>query len=86
MRDEVLNETLFHSLPHVRVVLTAWPRDYNDERPHSKLGWMTPSAYAGVLFGTAGRSVALWEGSALRPLATAPTNGSDHPPTPVVAE
>ena len=45
LRDELLNETLFKSLPHARAVLEAWRRDYNEERPHSKLGWMTPGAY-----------------------------------------
>ena len=37
IRDEVLNETLFRSLAHARAVLAAWRRDYNEERPHSKL-------------------------------------------------
>lgn len=27
LRDELLNETLFRSLPHVRAVLEAWRRD-----------------------------------------------------------
>ena len=45
MRDEVLNETLFRSLAHARAVLAAWRRDYNEERPHSELGWMTPCTY-----------------------------------------
>ncbi len=38
LRDELLNETLFRPLPHARAVLEAWRRDYNEERPHSKLG------------------------------------------------
>ncbi|MDC6679050.1 integrase core domain-containing protein, partial [Leclercia adecarboxylata] len=42
LRDELLNETLFRSLPHARGVLEAWRRDYNETRPHSKLGWLTP--------------------------------------------
>jgi putative transposase len=42
LRDELLNETLFQSLPHARAVLETWRRDYNERRPHSKLGWMTP--------------------------------------------
>src|SRR5205085_5407298 len=29
LRDELLNETLFRSLPHARAVLQAWRRDYN---------------------------------------------------------
>jgi putative transposase len=46
LRDELLNETLFRSLPHARVVLEAWRRNYNAERPHSSLGWQTPLAFA----------------------------------------
>ena len=43
---ELLNETLFRSLPHARVALDAWRDDYNTHRPHSKLGWLTPAGYA----------------------------------------
>ena len=46
LRDELLNETLFSSLPQARVVLASWRRDYNAERPHSSLGWQTPLAFA----------------------------------------
>src|SRR5215469_12713638 len=34
LRDELLNESLFRSLPHARVALNTWRRDYNAERPH----------------------------------------------------
>ncbi|GGC94987.1 hypothetical protein GCM10010994_60880 [Chelatococcus reniformis] len=78
LRDEPLNETLFRSLPHARAVLEAWRRDYNEERPHSKLGWMTPRAYASAIRETAGRSAAQPDSSALRPLALAIDEGSDH--------
>ena len=53
LRDELLNETLFRSLPHARAALEAWRHDYNEERPHSKLGWMTPRAYANAFSGEA---------------------------------
>ena len=46
LRDELLNETLFRSLPHARIALDAWRDDYNLHRPHSKLGWLTPASYA----------------------------------------
>ena len=46
LRDEMLNETLFRSLPHARVALAAWRDDYNTRRPHSQIGWLTPSEYA----------------------------------------
>jgi putative transposase len=83
MRDEVLNETLFRSLAHARVALAHWRRDYNEQRPHSSLGWMTPCTYAAALSGSAGRSAPQRESSVLRPLAMAPALSSDHPPTPV---
>jgi len=46
LRDELLNETLFRSLPHARAALEAWCTDYNTDRPHSRLGWLTPAGYA----------------------------------------
>ncbi|HUD29503.1 MAG TPA: IS3 family transposase [Novosphingobium sp.] len=49
MRDELLNETLFLSLDHARVVISAWAEDYNQERPHSSLGYETPAAFAAEL-------------------------------------
>ena len=49
LRDELLNETLFRSPAHARAVLEVWRRDYNGERPHSRLGWLTPLAYAACL-------------------------------------
>lgn len=46
LRDELLNETLFTSLTHARAALAAWKDDYNRCRPHSRLGWLTPSEFA----------------------------------------
>ena len=46
LRDELLNETLFTSLVHARAMLAAWKQDYNTSRPHSGLGWLTPSEFA----------------------------------------
>ena len=85
LRDELLNETLFRSLPHARVVLEAWRRDYNEERPHSKLGWMTPRDYASAISGESGRHAARPDGSAHRPLATPDDQGSDQTRTLVMA-
>ena len=85
MRDELLNETLFRSLPHARAVLEAWRRDYNERRPHSKLGWLTPQAYAEALTGQIGRSAALVGGCADRPLANPDNPSSDHQRTLVMA-
>ena len=45
-RDECLNEHWFTSLPHACVVIEAWRREYNEERPKRALGGLTPCAYA----------------------------------------
>ena len=46
LRDECLNEHWFTSLAHARVVIEAWRREYNEERPKRKLRGLTPAAYA----------------------------------------
>jgi putative transposase len=46
LRDECLNETLFSSLRHARIVLAEWKRDYNTVRPHSAHSGKTPSEIA----------------------------------------
>ena len=51
LRDECLNEHWFVSLAHARVVIEAWRREYNEERPKKSLGGLTPSAYARQLVG-----------------------------------
>jgi putative transposase len=45
-RDECLNEHLFTSLGHAQVVIEAWRREYNEERPKKQLGGLTPALYA----------------------------------------
>jgi len=46
LRDECLNEHWFTSLPNATVIIEAWRREYNEERPKKSLGGLTPSAYA----------------------------------------
>lgn len=46
LRDELLNEMLFSSMAHARVILQTWRNDYNTNRPHSRIGWLTPVEYA----------------------------------------
>ena len=45
-RDECLNETLFTSLDEARCKIKEWKDDYNQNRPHSSLGNLTPNEYA----------------------------------------
>ena len=55
MRDELLNESLFFGLDHARQVIGSWADDYNSVRPHSSLGYQTPTAYAATLTATGAR-------------------------------
>jgi len=48
-RDECLNETLFSSLAHARSEIAKWKEDYNQNRPHSSLGKLTPRAFVARL-------------------------------------
>jgi transposase InsO family protein len=52
MRDELLNETLFFDLEQARQAIGAWIADYNLQRPHSALGYLTPAAFAANLTAT----------------------------------
>lgn len=80
LRDELLNEVLFTSLAHARAELAAWQNDYNTQRPHSQIGWLTPAEFAAASARSMQRpsGAALVEGSA--PMAVAPTAqmGSTH--------
>ena len=49
LRQECLNASWFLSMPDARQRITEWRIDYNEERPHSALGNLTPSAYAAQL-------------------------------------
>jgi hypothetical protein len=45
LRDECLDWELFGSLREARVILEQYRKEYNEERPHSALGYRTPEAY-----------------------------------------
>ena len=44
-RDECLNENWFMDLAHARERIEEWRRDYNQVRPHSALGYLTPEEF-----------------------------------------
>lgn len=46
LRDECLNEHWFLGLADARRIVEAWRQDYNQERPHSALGYQTPLEFA----------------------------------------
>lgn len=61
LRDELLNEEVFESLADVRQALGRWRHDYNNVRPHSAHGGLTPA--------TARQTLELLDGSAPGALA-----------------
>ena len=46
LRDEFLNVSWFLNLFDARRKIKAWRRDYNEQRPHSALDYLTPAAFA----------------------------------------
>jgi putative transposase len=46
LRDECLNAHWFLSLADARSKIETWRRHYNESRPHTALGWMTPREFA----------------------------------------
>jgi putative transposase len=48
LRDECLNTELFFSLADAREKLERWRQDYNQSRPHSALGDLTPEEFCSL--------------------------------------
>lgn len=46
LRDECLNEHWFLTLAHARQIIEEWRCDYNQRRPHSALGNLTPLEFS----------------------------------------
>jgi hypothetical protein len=65
-----------------RAALDAWRADYNTNRPHSRLGWMSPASYAADR-----RSAALryTDGAAPRTAVTTAQEGNVERQTPIAA-
>jgi putative transposase len=75
-RDECLSLEWFRSRAEAKVVIEEWRRHYNEVRPHSSLGYLTPAAFAATVARPdaaaareTGRSAAVCGASALRPVA-----------------
>jgi putative transposase len=54
LRDECLNASWFGNLWDARRKIAAWKEEYNEERPHSALGYVAPREFARRIAG--GRS------------------------------
>lgn len=46
LRGKCLNENIFETITEARILVERWRKDYNEQRPHSSLGGLTPEAYA----------------------------------------
>jgi len=46
LREECLAVSWFQNLFDARRKITAWRKEYNEERPHSSLGYQTPIEFA----------------------------------------
>ena len=90
-RDECLSLEWFLSRAQAKVVIEAWRRRYNEVRPHSSLGYLTPAEFVAKLKDAApvsatGRAAARSGGYAPPPVASRPFAGqSKGKETPVLS-
>ena len=85
-RDECLSLEWFRSRAEAKVVIESWREHYNEIRPHSSLGYLTPrefiaklSAQAATSAPATGRDAALPGASAPRPVAQPSRQGQQKP-------
>jgi len=73
-RDECLSLEWFRSRAEARVVIETWRRHYNEVRPHSTLGYLTPAEFVAKEIAASvhatGRVAALYGASAPQPVAS----------------
>jgi len=48
LRDECLNTHVFFDLLDAQEKLDHWQKDYNEDRPHSSLGELSPAEFAKI--------------------------------------
>jgi putative transposase len=46
LRDECLKREVFYNGREAQIIIEAWRREYNNDRPHSSLGYATPAEFA----------------------------------------
>jgi len=46
LRDECLNREVFRNGKEAETIVEAWRQEYNNHRPHSSLGYLTPAEFA----------------------------------------
>jgi putative transposase len=86
LREECLNVSWFQNLFDARRKIAVWRKEYNEERPHSSLGYRTPKEFAQQTaegsYGKDGEKAALENASAcasgVSHFATAPTTAASE--------
>ena len=43
LKDKLFNRKIFSTLLKVKLLIEQWPRDYNEFRPHSAIGYRPPA-------------------------------------------
>src|SRR5215467_2306829 len=91
-RDECLSLEWFRSTAEAKVIVEEWRRHFNEVRPHSSLGYLTPAEFAATLKEqdarskqATGRTAAVCGASALRPVASLPRERHSQPKVRVAA-
>jgi putative transposase len=81
MREECLNVSWFENLFDARRKISEWRKDYNEQRPHSSLGYLTPKEFAiqaaAESCGKDGGRAALENASGVSHFPTAPAAGHE---------
>lgn len=88
-RDECLSLEWFRSRAEAKVVIETWRQHYNEVRPHSSLGYLTPAEFTAKVSESdaahaTGRTAAVCGASALRPVAQPSRKGQSKAATRVV--
>jgi putative transposase len=80
-RDECLSLEWFRSRAEAKVIIEAWRRHYNEVRPHSSLGYLTPNEFAAraAPYNATGRGAAVNGAFAPRPVAEPSPRGQMQP-------
>jgi putative transposase len=81
-RDECLSLEWFRSRAEAKIVIEAWRRHYNEVRPHSSLGYLTPTEFVATQTPASrhatGRDAAVCGASAPRPVASPSRKGQQE--------
>ena len=56
LRDEFLSQEVFENVGAARRQTANWKHDFNTQRPHSSLGYRTPSEFAAACAPASGRA------------------------------